>query len=78
MRSATPIELYGILRDLVSSDHPVAKITVWCLIIFFLIPIIGGILILLIEGRPKTVISLILILEIEKPIIVFNKSLIPF
>jgi hypothetical protein len=53
MRSANIGELYSITLELLESNHPVAKISVYLITIFFIIPIVLGSLILLIEGNPN-------------------------
>jgi hypothetical protein len=53
MKSANVGELYSLTLELLQSQHPVAKISVYLITIFFVIPIVLGSLILLIEGNPN-------------------------
>jgi hypothetical protein len=46
-------EIVSLFSDLFASSHPLALLSQAFLIIFFIIPIVLGCLILLIEGRPK-------------------------
>jgi hypothetical protein len=54
-RYASPFEMYSIFMEFLNSNSPLVTPILALLIVFFGIPIVGGILILLIEGRPKSV-----------------------
>jgi hypothetical protein len=46
--------MYSVFMEFLDSKSPLVTPVLTLLIVFFGIPILGGILILLIEGRPKS------------------------
>ena len=49
----TPFEMVSVARDFLKSGHPLVVPISLVIIVFFIIPIFGGLVILAIEGRPK-------------------------
>lgn len=49
----TPFEMVSIARDFLNSGHPLVVPICVVITVLFIIPILGGLAILAIEGRPK-------------------------
>jgi hypothetical protein len=53
VRPMNPVEMYQIAQEFLSSSHPLVKPVSLILLALFVLPILGGMVILALEGRPR-------------------------